>query len=148
DNEDRELTAPAVFNCCTNVVALILLVGTAIPFCMWVYQANVNLRQMGVMGLEFTPGWAVGWFLIPLVNWYRPYSVLQELWKASDPTAAGESVVGWKRSANSPFILGWCISWAISGIIGLLTLRAGIARKSTLAALQFGAGSRLIADLF
>lgn len=37
-------------------------VATAITFVMWVYRANVNCRGFGASGMEFTPGWAAGWY--------------------------------------------------------------------------------------
>jgi len=35
--------------------------------------------------MEYTPGWSVGWFFVPLYNFYKPYRAITELYLASDP---------------------------------------------------------------
>ena len=40
-------------------------------------------REAGVDGLEFTPGWAVGWFFVPIANLFKPFQAMRELWTAS-----------------------------------------------------------------
>ncbi len=50
---------------------------------MWIHRAHANLHEAGVDGLEFTPGWAVGWYFIPFANLFKPFQAMRELWAAS-----------------------------------------------------------------
>ena len=66
----------------------------------WIHRANYNARHLGSRGMRFSPGWSVGWFFIPVLNIWKPYQVLKELWKTSiDPQY-------WK-SQKGPSILPW-----------------------------------------
>lgn len=47
---------------------------------MWIYRAHDNLTLFGLTGLEFTPGWSVGWFFVPFANLVKPYEAMRELW--------------------------------------------------------------------
>lgn len=63
-----------------------LIVGLValLVFLRWVYCTAVNLRTLGVEGLRFSPGWAVGWFFVPIMNLFRPYQAMSEIARASD----------------------------------------------------------------
>jgi hypothetical protein len=45
-----------------GVVRLITFVASGILVLMWIYRANANARRLGVSGMQFTPGWSVGWY--------------------------------------------------------------------------------------
>jgi hypothetical protein len=60
-------------------------VVTIIVFLAWVFRAHKNLYALKVRGLEFTPGWAVGLWFIPFVNFVKPFQVMREIWHGSDP---------------------------------------------------------------
>jgi hypothetical protein len=53
-------------------------------FSIWVHRANLNARALGGKDMRFSPGWAVGWFFVPVMNFFRPFQVLREIWIASD----------------------------------------------------------------
>ncbi|HEV8486769.1 MAG TPA: DUF4328 domain-containing protein [Blastocatellia bacterium] len=54
-------------------------------FLIWIYRVHRNLPALGVVRPRYSPGWAVGWFFVPIMNLVRPYDVLGELWKDSNP---------------------------------------------------------------
>jgi len=56
---------------------------TILVFCLWIYRMNHNIWALGARGLRFSPGWAVGWFFVPIWFLWKPYGVMKELWKAS-----------------------------------------------------------------
>jgi hypothetical protein len=58
-------------------------IATTVIFLMWVYRANKNARRLGAVGMKFGPGWAVGWYFIPIANLLVPYLAMREIWKAS-----------------------------------------------------------------
>ena len=64
-------------------IASILL---GIIFLVWIYRSYKTLRQFYPPGdIRFTPGWAVGWFFIPIASLFKPYQVMRELFSKSQP---------------------------------------------------------------
>lgn len=66
------------------VVEIPLRLLSFILLLVWTYKAYTNLHSLKSRDLEYTPGWAVGWWFIPLANLVKPYQVMGELWNASD----------------------------------------------------------------
>lgn len=93
---------------------------TTVLFCCWIYRANKNARALGAEGMSFTPGWCVGWFFIPVMNLFKPYQAVDEIWRASDPQADSQS---WAMSSKSGLITGWWWMWIISGLCGQAAMR-------------------------
>ena len=82
----------------TPLTALLLLarialaLGTPILVLMWIYRANYNARQLGAADMRFTPGWAVGWYFVPIGWFWMPYLAMREIWRASvNPSDWGAS---------------------------------------------------------
>ena len=68
----------------TVAVALLasLFVG-GIIILVWIHRANYNLRQIGVKNMNFTPGWSVGWYFVPIANLWKPFQSMKEIWNVS-----------------------------------------------------------------
>ena len=78
---------------CVGLTQSAVYLGTVVAFCFWVYSAHANLRWLRVSGLEYTPGWAVGWFFVPIMLLFRPCQVMFEIWKASDPRIPSDNPI-------------------------------------------------------
>jgi hypothetical protein len=91
---------------------LALFLGTAIAFLVWLYRAEVNVRALGAEDMMVSPGWAVGWFFVPLVQLVMPFVAVRELWKASATPR------DWQLGASSPLIPLWWACWLGSVISG------------------------------
>ena len=48
-----------------GIVSLLTL-GTGVVWLIWQHKAERDLHARELPGLKFTPGWAVGWWFIPL----------------------------------------------------------------------------------
>lgn len=73
-----------------------ILLLTAIPVAGWIYRAHANLHAARVEELRYSPGWSVGSFFVPLVNFVVPFRAMRELhnrshgegpWQAHEPVA-------------------------------------------------------------
>ena len=60
-------------------VYLILMV----TFLVWIFRANKNLGALTPEPMTFSPGWAVGWYFVPILNLYQPYQAMKEIWGRS-----------------------------------------------------------------
>lgn len=79
---------------------VISIISSLIVF-VWQYKTNKNCHRFGAQGMRFTPGWAVGWNFVPGMNLYRPYQVMQEIWKVSTDPAV------WKKQPSSSLVKWW-----------------------------------------
>ncbi len=103
-----------------------VLVGTAIAFLMWFHRAHRNLPALGSRHLKYSPGWAVGGFFVPFLNLVRPYQVMKEVWRGSDPAPASLQAGHPDDVPVSPRIGWWWALWIIMGIANQLSFRASM----------------------
>ena len=85
-------------------------------FVWWTRRAVNNLRPLGLADPKFTPGWAIGWWFIPIANLVQPLRVLDEAWRGSDPTQGG--VAGRRtRSGSSILMMCWWVAYVAALIV-------------------------------
>ncbi len=56
----------------TSQAVWVVGIATAVVFLMWTYRAYKNLPALGGKQLVSTPGMAIVWWFVPLVNFYNP----------------------------------------------------------------------------
>jgi hypothetical protein len=101
------------------VIWLVVFAVTAIVWCVWQHLAQRNAIELAYGKLEFTPGWAVGWWFVPFANLVKPFQTVRELWKASHGGHNGRVVATWS-------VIGWWWAlWLIASVLERLTLRVG-----------------------
>jgi len=89
--------------------SLVVSLISAITFLMWMHRAYRNLPALGAHNLRMTPGWSVGYWFIPIINLYRPFQAMTDIWKGSDPNGAVPN-----RPANPPSLVNlWWSLWII-----------------------------------
>ncbi len=77
-------------------------------FLVFVYRAHRNARALGVRRLKTSSQRAVGWFLVPVVNVYRGYAVIRDLWKFSDqPHEVPRLLLYWWLASLTYTVLIW-----------------------------------------
>ena len=74
---------------------------TGIIFLKWIYRSYKNIQGFGAQGLRFSPGWAVGYYFIPILSLIRPVQVMSEIWRASDDPR------DWPKRPGSWLIASW-----------------------------------------
>jgi hypothetical protein len=101
-----EATANDMRQKIVGLLWMVARVGSYITFLMWFHRAHRNLPSLGSRDLKYSPGWAVGAWFVPILNLFRPYQIMGEIWRGSDPEnvrldsqyqqyAPGSSLVGW-----------------------------------------------------
>ena len=104
--------------------AMVLLIVNAISFGIWIVRAHKNLRAFGIQRLSYTPGWALGWFFVPFLNFVRPFQAMKELWQASHAGAE------WSKSGSTTLVNFWWCLWLFSGVYGTLITRLFTSQSS------------------
>jgi hypothetical protein len=73
-----------------------LALALGILFFFWIYRINNYLQVHSERKMEFTPGWAVLWFFIPIANLFKPYQVMREIWQmVNHGKPIPNTAVGW-----------------------------------------------------
>ena len=98
-----------------TLAQLVALVVAGILFLRWFHRAYANLKALGTEGLPHGPGWAVGYWFVPIVNLVRPATVACDIWNASNPTADPSS---WRSRKQPRLIVGWWLTFLLSGFVG------------------------------
>ena len=134
------------------LVQILLRVVLVVLFLIWLYRAFNNLPALGARNLEFSPGWAVGWWFIPFANLVKPYQIMGELWNASDSDFDPELFLS--NNVGTPSIIGWWWGLFIVGnIVGRISdAMADTSLSSSLVALMIycalqGAAALLIINI-
>lgn len=97
---------------------MVASIGAETTFLVWVYRANLNCRGFGARGMQFSPGWSVGFYFIPFLNFYYPYQAMKEIWRAS------KNPQNWKKEKCSGLVGWWwalrVIFWVCAGPLGMV----------------------------
>jgi Domain of unknown function (DUF4328) len=120
-----------------TLVEFLARIAAAIAFLRWLYLAAGNARALGAEDMMVGPGWAVGWYFVPVLNLVMPFVAMRELWKASAYPK------DW-QAATTPFALPlWSGCWIACNALGGISLRLSLdedeamrAAADTLAALS------------
>ncbi len=101
---------------------LLILVVTAVVFLRWTYLSSRNVRSLGADALKFTPGWAVGWYFIPIANLWKPYEALKETFKASHP----DFTENWREAPHPAIMPLWWTLWILGVFVEQERFRAAL----------------------
>jgi hypothetical protein len=81
-------------------LAPLLSIATIVVWLIWQHRVTRNVWAKGIR-ITTSPGWAVGWWFVPLANLFMPAVSVQHVYRAS----AGEQ----KHSAW--LVTGWWLAW-------------------------------------
>jgi len=101
-----------------NFIVVIVL------FCIWIYRANYNARQLGAADMKFSPGWAVGWYFIPIANLWKPYQAMCEIWQASANPAY------WQQQTRGSILQVWWAFFLLSNFLGNASFRLSLRART------------------
>jgi len=101
-----------------SLLALVANVITIIMFLRWFRRAyfNKGIRSES----EYTDGWAVGAWFVPILNLFRPYQIMKEMWRYTESKVIG---LGASAAHNSMIVGLWWFLWIISSILGNVSFR-------------------------
>jgi len=99
------------------IIEIPLRVITVVVFLIWLYRAYSNLSPLNARNLEFSPGWAVGWWFIPFANLVKPFQVVREVYNESsadfDPDSGFTTM-----PPGTPLEIGaWWATFIVSGFL-------------------------------
>ena len=91
-------------------------VAAAITSLRWHHRAQANLADAGLVGLRWSPTWAVLGWLIPYANLVVPFLVMRETWRGSHARAP----TGWEAQPVPAWLNGWWALWVGGSLLSVL----------------------------
>lgn len=85
---------------------------------LWLRHAHANLPDLNAAGLSFTPAWAVFAFAVPVFNIFAPFALLQEIWRASHPSAIA-TPDAWRNGSYARSVRVWWLLYAGAAVLWL-----------------------------
>jgi hypothetical protein len=98
------------------VVNLVALFACIIVVGRWIYRASVNAHAVS-SEMTISPGWAVGWYFVPIANLFKPYQAMREIWMASHFRG------NWHDEPTPQLLVGWWALWIVTNILGNISFR-------------------------
>lgn len=130
-----------------SILYLGLLIGSYVVLIRWLRRAYYNLHQLPGIYPEYSDGWAAGAWFVPFVNFWRPFTIMREVWQDTQLAAVGQiavpaTVLGW-----------WWAMFILKLIVGRITwvMAKGSGdnfSEQDLLATAFDAGAQVLAALF
>jgi hypothetical protein len=99
-----------------NVVVLIV---TSILVLRWIYRSNAIAQTFGER-MTVSPGWNVGFFFVPILNLWKPFQGLREIWQVS----FGE--YQWSDTPVPSILRWWWGLWLVMSILDNASFRLSI----------------------
>jgi hypothetical protein len=90
---------------------ILVLLVTSIVVLRWIYRASVNAHA-AAPDLTITPGWAVGWYFVPIANLWKPFQAMKEIWLGSHFGA------NWEAGYTSDLLNWWWGLYILDSFIG------------------------------
>jgi hypothetical protein len=122
-------------------VQALIFITSGVLILMWIYRANFNARRLGASGMEFSPGWAVGWHFVPFANLWKPYQAMKEIWQAS------ANPERWEQEDRTWLLPLWWTIWIISNILGNIVFRLAFQDDPSLDQLILSSSVTLASDV-
>jgi Ca2+/Na+ antiporter len=88
-----------------GIIYLIVFILYMLAFLRWFYTAYSNLHQK-VANLSYTKGWAIGSWFVPILNFYRPYKIMKELYCKTETLLIERKILS-DKNPSITYLLGW-----------------------------------------
>jgi len=96
-----------------GIVQFVLFLILGITFLRWIHRTNKNLHTLSSRTMIFSPGWAIGWYFIPIANLWKPYQAMKEIWEVSHR----------EKNANHTLLKWWWFLWIVSTVLGRIAFK-------------------------
>ncbi|MGW8851880.1 DUF4328 domain-containing protein [Streptomyces xiamenensis] len=98
----------------SGALQALAMLATAVVFIMWFYRVRVNAEVFDPYGQRMKRGWAVGGWLVPIVNFWFPKKIANDIWRASAP--------GGERQGTG-VLTAWWVLWLITVFLDRASFR-------------------------
>jgi hypothetical protein len=104
-------------------IDVFLFYATPIAFMAWFHRVYRNLRALGNKNVQYSTGWTIGAWFVPILGLFRPCQMMAETWKGSDPRNYARKGPPYGRT--SPIVGFWWASFLVMILFGRLVGAGG-----------------------
>jgi heme/copper-type cytochrome/quinol oxidase subunit 2 len=129
-----------------GILQLIVGIASIIVWFVWVFRSNKLARALGATAMKYSPGWSVGWFFVPIMNLFKPYFAMKEIYLATmDPKSfdTEQEVEDQPKSLNIMKL--WWLVYLVDSWLGRIAFRLTM-RAETIDQLITANGLMLASD--
>lgn len=90
------------------IIFSILGIITTSVMLIWFYKASKNIQSFGAKGVT-SPIMAVVWWFVPILNFWKPYYLALEIYKASNPRIILSKGNEWKDFSSPKVVKLWWV---------------------------------------
>jgi tetratricopeptide (TPR) repeat protein len=98
-----------------NAADILLYFVTGVFFMLWLYRACQNNEELAARPARYSPGWAVGGFIVPILNFFRPYQVVAEVWGTAMQSDSTDTPAFTPPSKT--IVLTWWLTFIVPALI-------------------------------
>lgn len=96
-------------------LTILTMIGVGFGLVKWLKSSyHFAKDSLGATGFK-NEGWTWAGWIIPILNVFKPYQIISEIYKAGAPTYTTSD--GWKKESGSSLLLTWWIFWVITHLI-------------------------------
>lgn len=111
-----------------GVLYLVVIIISGVTFIRWFRRAYFNLHTQ-VSYLEHAEGWAAGAWFVPIINLFRPYNIMRELYDETDELLE-KKVEGYTTMLRSTVVGWWWFFWITSSLLSNASYRLSMHAES------------------
>ena len=96
------------------ILKLVALLASAVVVLRWKWAAYRLMPHLTGHPTEHAAGWAAGAYFVPILNLFRPYQIMREMWEESTPA---HEVMRLDVESRSSGLIGlWWALWLVGSI--------------------------------
>jgi hypothetical protein len=100
-----------------SLFGLFVFIAAAVVFLFWQHRAYKNLPALDVPRPEFSSGWVIGSWFVPILNLFRPYEIMKYIHNKSDPETVRIGFGDYDTGGDST-LKAWWGFWIATAIVG------------------------------
>ena len=105
-----------------SLIYMVAYITSAVFFIRWFRRAYFNLHQVARV-LSYGEGWAAGAWFVPIVNLFRPYQIMKELYEETEILVSKRA--GTERiNLTTTFVGIWWTLWIVNNLLGQFIFRS------------------------
>jgi len=109
-----------------QILAGVAMIASIVVVAFWIYRVSANAHALSDE-MTISPGWAVGWYFVPIANLFKPFQGMKEAWMASHFRG------NW-HGEPTPALLGWWWGlWIVTNILANVSFRISMEYPDVLA---------------
>ncbi|MEU0882518.1 DUF4328 domain-containing protein [Lentzea sp. NPDC005914] len=87
------------------IPTMLVTIASGVTFIVWIYRSRRNAERV-TYGVEHRHGrgWVIGSWITPIVGWWYPLQIVQDIWRSFDPAQQDRPLQA--RDKNG-FLAGW-----------------------------------------